>query len=148
MKRAFPNIEQIFNNLSNGDDKEKVNRKKTEAVTDSDCELFKSNPPKVPEKFLSLSADIPQLAKVNANILYQGKVYDQQINSEVEDGSKAYEDRWSDDELRKFQALWRRRTKNKIEFLKEKFHYKTAKEIVQHYYIFYQPKKKLTNRQI
>ena len=148
MKRIFPNIELIFNNLSSGEDKEEVKQRKTETATGSDCELFKTNPPKVPEKFLSLSADIPQLEKVNANILYQGKVYEQQINPEVEDGSKVDEDTWSDDEQRNFQSHCRRQKKIKIKRLKRKLPNKTAREIVQHYYIFYQPKKKWTNRQI
>ena len=148
MKRIFPNIELIFNNLSNGDDKEEVNRRKTEAAAGSDCELFKTNPPKVPEKFLSMSADVPQLVEVNAKTLYQGKEYDQQIDPEVEDSSKVDEDTWSDDESRHFQSHWKRHRKNKIKRLKRKLPNKTAKEIVQHYYIFYQPKKKWTNRQI
>ena len=140
-------VQQFLDNLSNKDDKVEIIRRKSEKNFDSDCHLHKTNPPKVPEKFFVLSADVPDLLEVNTDEHYQEKEYDQQIDPEIENDTKMFEERWTGDELRNFEYFCRKlngrcKNKKKIELLKEKLPNKTAKEIVQHYYISYKPNAK------
>lgn len=146
-KRDFPPwLQDKLNHLNSRNKNEEIKIRTAQKTPDSKCNLYNLNPSEVPRKVLSLTADIPDLLKVKPNEHYQGKIYDQPINPEIENNTKMYEDRWTNEEIGDFDKTCEKLVKIKgnviIQTLKEKFPYKTVKELVQHHYISYQPIKK------
>ena len=152
-KQHYPSgIQNAFNNLKNRDNKVDFYRN-LEGLNGDSC-LYKSKPGKIPEKYLLLVADIPDLLEKKAVVHYQGKYYDELVKNDPEfaNDSKMFEDRWTSDEVRNFELACkllhgRHKNKSKIDYLKEKLPHKTAKEIIQHYYIFHQPNFKKKSKQ-
>ena len=144
--KSAKGIQNVFNNLKNRDNKVDFDRHRNLEDLTGDCCLHKSKPAKIPEKYVLLAADIPNLLENKADVHYQGKYYDElvKIDPEYANDSKMFEDRWNFDEIRHFETACkllhgRHKNKSKIDYLTEKLPHKTVKELIQHYYIFHQP---------
>lgn len=154
-KRPLSVLENALNTCKNRKSKYNKIKKRTLNTLNTDCCLYKSKSPPVPEKYELLIADVPDLLEESVSDHYQGKEYDELVEIDPDYGneSKMLEERWTEKEIRNFELSCkllhgRHREKNKIEFLKEKLPHKTVKELVHHYYIFHQPNFKKKSKQL
>ena len=126
-------------------DNDEIKRRAEESV-DNDCKLYNLNPPEVPGKFQKDAAESPDLLQVSSDEHYQGKEYEEIVDEE--ELNNIEEEIWTDEEQHKFEKLCNKlkNNKKKFEFLKKYFPKKNPEEIVQNYYVVYQPFKRLKSK--
>ena len=154
-KRPLSVLENALNTCKSRKNKLNKIRIRTVNTLVSDCCLYKSKSPLVPEKYQLLVANVPDLLEERVLDHYQGKKYDELVKIDPNYGkeSEMLKERWTEKEIRNFELSCkllhgRHREKNKIEFLKEKLPHKTVKELVHHYYTFHQPNFKKKSKQL